>query len=205
MSEPRFNKITLILGARGTGKTTYLIGDKKKGVIGLLEKVYTNRGMKILVICTTDHPHYRHVSLLEKKDFVKFKKGIARIIINPEDINNFCRFLTDSNNLWNTIIIWEEAKDHSETKICKELGRMIRNTKQQNVDMFFMYHSFGETPTDIYRKIDYISLFKTLDHWECRKTFMGSYISRIDKAYKEVQASNNNYINKTVRTIDAIR
>jgi predicted AAA+ superfamily ATPase len=203
MIEPRFNKITLILGARGTGKTTYLIGDKAKGITGLLQKIYSN--WRILVVCTTDHPHYRHISLLDKKDFVKFKKGIARIIINPEDINPFCRFLTDSNNLWNMVIIWEEAKDHSETKICKELGRMMRNTKQQNVDMFFMYHSFGETPTDIYRKIDYICLFKTLDNWNCRKDYMGSYIERIDKAFKKVQASDNNFIYKTVRTIDAIR
>jgi len=204
MSQKRFNKIVLELGARGTGKTTFMIGDKSAKVKGLLE-VYKNTGMKILIVDTDDHPHYRHIPILSKKDFLKFKKGIARIIIDPESINDFCRFLSDSNNQWNTVIVWEDARKHSEKSICKELNRLIGNTKQQNIDMFFMYHSFGETPKDIYRKLDYIVLFKTMDSPEERKEVMSSYIKKLNIAYNQIQASPNRFINKTIGTIDEIK
>lgn len=204
MTTVRFNKIVLLLGARGTGKTTFLIGDKTKKIPGLLN-IYLKKDIKILIVDTDDHPHYRHVPILNKKDFLKFKKGIARIIINPDDINNFCRFLSDSNNQWNTCIVWEDARKHSEKSICKELNRLMANTKQQNIDMFFMYHSFGETPKDIYRKLDYINLFKTMDTPDERKDVTSSYFKKLNAAHKTIMASPNRFINKPILTIDEIR
>lgn len=200
----RFNKIILILGARGTGKTTIVKGDKdvkKKSLFDL----YLAKGMKILVVDTDDHPAYRDVPLLTMQDFPKFKSGVGRILIDPEDISSFCRWFTDSNNHWNTFLVFEDARKHSEKSVCKELNRLMGNSKQQNIDICFMYHSFGETPLDLYRKLDYIELCKTLDTPAIRKESLSACYDKVMIAYEDLKASPNRFKHLTISTIDEIR
>lgn len=204
MQEERFNKVTAIIGARGTGKTTDLLGDEKLKIPSLID-MYESNGIKVLGIFTDDHPSYSDWPILEKKDFHRFKRGHMRVIINPEDIGAFCRYLSDSIVKWNTMLLFEDARNHSEKSFCKELNRLLQNSKQQNSDVFFMYHSFGETPPDLYRKVDYIELHKTLDSPEVRKTNLRSSYNRVMEAYKEIEASSNRFIKRTICTIDEIR
>jgi hypothetical protein len=201
----RFNAVTAIIGARGTGKTTDLMGDEEVGIPSMIEERYIARGIKCLGIFTDDHPSYRHVPILEKKDLHRFKRGFMRVIINPEDISAFCRFFSDSRVKWNTMLLFEDARNHSEKSFCKELNRLLQNSKQQNNDVFFMYHSFGETPPDLYRKTDYILLHKTLDSPERRKNELGSSFVRVMSAYNELSAASNRFESRLIRTIDDIR
>lgn len=202
----RFNKIVALLGARGTGKTTFILGDKAAGISSkLLDLFLKIKKMKILIVCCEDSPVYRHINLITKTQFTAFKTGIARVIINPEDINTFCRFLTDSNNLYNTLLIFDDARNHSSKNICKELNRILNNTKQQNVDIFFMYHSFGEMPRDLYRKIDYIQLFKTTDSPTVRRHEMAPYYNEIMKVYETIKKSSNRFETDIIETIPDIR
>ncbi len=205
MSDTRFNAVTAIIGARGTGKTTDLMGDEGIGIPNMIDERYINRGIKCLGIFTDDHPSYKHVPILEKKDLHRFKRGFMRVIINPEDINTFCRFFSDSPSKWNTMLLFEDARNHSEKSFCKELNRILQNSKQQNNDVFFMYHSFGETPPDLYRKIDYILLHKTLDSPEVRKNQLRSSFARVMSAYNELDASKNRFESRLIKTIDEIR
>ncbi|MDF2449411.1 MAG: hypothetical protein K0R26_1915 [Bacteroidota bacterium] len=200
----RFNKIFTIIGARGTGKTTIVKGDAKLKLRGLID-IYLKKGIKVLIVDTDDHPAYRDVPILTMESFKNFKTGVARILIDPEDINSFCRWFTDSNNHWNTFLIFEDARKHSEKSICKELNRLMGNSKQQNIDICFMYHSFGETPLDLYRKIDYIELCKTLDTPLVRKESLSACFDKVMKAFNTLQASTDRFKHITISTIDEIR
>jgi hypothetical protein len=191
----RFNLVGALLGQRGTGKTLFVLGskysakpeDKKLAVRGLIDIPLSNK-MKVLIILTVDHPAYRHIPLLNQKDYFRFKSGIARIIIKPRQANELFDLIGDeqrSAHMNNTFIICEDAKKYTGKNLSPTLEGLIIDSKQRNIDMIFMYHCFVDTPGDLFTKMDFVQLFKVEDNPEVRRGKISKF-NKFIAAYEEV-------------------
>lgn len=199
MAQERFNKITGIFGKRGTGKTIYTVGDKDLKVQGIIN-FYLARGMKVLIIDTIDHPKYRHIPWMPQNKYEQWKSGAYRIKINITDISKLNKKLSDSPATWNTVLIYEDCRKHTYKSVDDYMIALCGDSKQKNIDIFFMYHNFGECPKDLYRKLDYIDCFKTKDRPVCRKDEMVGYFDEAMKIYNEVKNNTNPFYHKLIDT-----
>ena len=201
MLEDRFNKVFAIFGQRGSGKTEFLKGNAELKIPGIIN-IYPQRtpAMKVLIIDTFDHPSYQNIPILKPKDLQYWQKGIYRCFTNAEDIPKLNRFLRDSPAIWNTLLVYEDAYKHTSKYIDKSLINLMADSKQKNIDICFMYHSFKQAPPDLYRYVDFIELFKTKDTPECRKDYMDVYYNKATEIFNEVKNNKSPFFHKTIDT-----
>lgn len=194
----RINYVCAIIGQRGSGKTDYLKGNATHGIKGVMN-IYPKKGMKVLIIDTFDHPSYKDIPILPMNKFQSFTSGIYRVFCpNPDDVYKLNDLLSKSKVTYNTCLVYEDAFKHTSVKVDKSLMRLMIDSKQKNIDIIFMYHAFMQAPTDLYRFLDFIELFKTRDTPDSRKTFMQGYYNEAIKIYNEVKNHKSPYYHKLI-------
>lgn len=194
----RFNTVGIIIGQRGTGKTSFIKGDVKNNVPGLIP-IYQSKGLKVLIIDTLDHPSYKDIQLLKQNDFKNWKNGIRRIYLEPDNIIKFVDLLNKSPHINNSFIVFEDAGKYTEKSLPRGFKRLIIDSKQRNIDILFCYHCFIDTPTNIFTKSDYIQLFKTEDSPLVRKNNIRLF-EKVQKAYNDVNNNSSNFYGKFIDT-----
>jgi hypothetical protein len=203
----RFNLVGLVIGQRGTGKSLFVTGskytskpeDKKLNIPGLFDTYLNKKNMKVLVIDTLDHPAYRKLPIIKQSDFAKWNSGAVRIFMEPDNIKKLVDLTNRSNNLNNTLIIFEDAGKYTERTLPKEFKRLIIDSKQRNIDIIFMYHCFIDTPSNIFTKSDFIQLFKTEDTPHVRKNNIRLF-EKVLKSHSIVNENNNKFFGKFIDT-----
>jgi hypothetical protein len=204
----RFNKVISITGGRGSGKSLYVLGsnytskkeDKDLKLPGLFDLYLKVKKMKVLIVDTIDHPAYREIPVMPINKLKDWKSGIYRILIQPDDIGKLCKLLNSLDSLWNTAIFFEDAYKHTSKSVCRSMAQLIGDTKQKNIDIFFMYWAYGQMPTDLFRLLDLIECFKTNDTPECRKSFMPGYFDKAMAIYNQVKNDKFPFSHKTIDT-----
>jgi hypothetical protein len=197
MAGEDYNKISLILGKRGTGKTDYLKGNPKHNLRGFIP-LYLKRGMKVLIVDTIDHPSYRDIPIIKKEQLAGWKKGVYRIFCRASEMPELCNLINET--LWNTLVVFEDAHKHQDVRIDKSVMDLMSDSKQKNVDIIFMYHLFAKAPKDLYRYVDFIEVFKTKDHPSVREADMVGYYDAMLSAWNEVMKHPSLYHHKLVNT-----
>jgi hypothetical protein len=185
----RLNLICLILGIRGSGKTTYLLK---------LLAAYITRGTKILIIDTIDHPSYRHIPVMDLKKLKDFKSGVYRVWVRAEDMPKLNYLINSLPNMWNTLLVYEDAYKHTGKNVDKSLKQLIGDSKQKNIDIIFMYWSWMQAPGDLYRMLDVIECFKTKDSPEARKSYMGGYFEEAIQIWQSIMNHESQYHHKLI-------
>ncbi|MBS1647366.1 MAG: hypothetical protein JST67_08495 [Bacteroidetes bacterium] len=156
--------------------------------------------MKVLIIDTLDHPSYRNIPVLPKSKFSNWENGIYRVFTTREEIPKLNHFINSSPSVWNTCLVYEDAYKHTSKIIDKSLIQLMADSKQKNIDIVFMYHSFAQAPPDLYRYLDFIELFKTKDSPQCRKNYMPGYYDFAEKIYNEVKKNPSPFFHKMIDT-----
>lgn len=199
MTDVRFNKVFGIFGDRGTGKTEFAKGNPKFNLPGLIN-MYLKKGMKVYIIDTMDHPAWRSFPVLPMEKFDDFKKGACRIICNADDIPKLNYLLNASDNVYNSLLLYEDARKHTYMKVDKSLIRLIGDSKQKNIDIGFMYHCFAHCPLDLYRYFDFIELFKTKDSPMVREKAFAADLDGIMATYNKVKNDPSRFYHATIDT-----
>ncbi len=184
----RINKVSILLGNRGTGKTFYSLE--------LIKKYRTaHPEQKILIIDTLDHPDYALIASIEIKDLKAWRKpSVYRIYgSNTREIIEAIK-----QNVSNCLIIFEDASKYIGKLMDSHVRTMIFDSKQKNNDLIFLFHGFMATPPELFRISDTITLFKTGDHPRARKNEMVNF-NEIVKIYDEVQSNKIAWFNKTIQ------
>lgn len=203
----RFNLVGLIIGQRGTGKSLFVLGskytareqDKNLGIAGVIDTYLVKKKMKVLIIDTLDHPSYRSIEVLKQSDFKKFKTGIKRIYLEPDNVLKLVNYINQSPHMNNTLIVFEDAVKYTGARLDNYFKRLIADSKQRNIDIIFMYHCFIDTPSNIFTKSDFIQLFKTEDNPYVRKNTLRLF-DKILNAYEIVKSNANNFYGKYIDT-----
>lgn len=198
----RTNAIIGIIGGRGTGKTTYLLGDQSLNIQGLLE---ASSQQKHLIIDTIDHPMYQgRVPVLDHEGLKKFglnrdAKGTARIFpAIGESMNDILSLV--SNYFWNGTLVLEDAAKYVGHMGDNAISNLCRDSKQKNVDLVMMWHDFDDCPKSMRKLWDYLNIRKT----SITERGLRDYRNKVPKfelveiVNREVQESANKFANETI-------
>ena len=188
MAEKRINKVTVLLGRRGSGKTYHLIND----FIPMYRDFHPD--MKILIVDTCDHPDYNLIASIEIDDIKRWNKASVYRIFDS-DIEKVFREI--STNLKNCLIIFEDATKYVGKTLTMDTRKFIYDSKQKNLDLIFLFHGFAAAPPEIFRICDAITMFET-DNPEYRRKELIEY-EKINSAYKKIIASKKPYQHETIR------
>lgn len=163
MSEKRINSCSIVVGARGCGKTDYekriikASPMKRKLIVDLFEApVWSN--MK-----THDDPagENHFIPIIYEEDFSSWHEGIRRMITS--DMEKTMEFLVD--RLFNTLLILEDSQRYINSRgLSKFQSRFIIETKQKNCDIITNFHLMKKIPEDLIALSDDITIFKTSEN-----------------------------------------
>lgn len=194
-ADKRFNYVSVLVGDRGTGKTTWLKGDPSVNIKGLFPS-YLEQNKKVLITDTLDHPAYREFPMIRMEQIPRWKKGVYRLIIRPDEFVPAIEYFQE--HIWNALVVVEDAYKVMQERIPKPVSRYIIDTKQKNVDMIFMYHTWGWVVPKLATICDAFEIFKTEDSPEIRKQAIAGCYNRVLQAYNQVMADPSPFARKSV-------
>lgn len=157
----RTNKVILIVGNRGTGKTDYV-----KNLI--LSQMQTFP--KQLVVDTFDSDVWHNlqtwnnpqgfnieVPVIQGKDLGRWRKGIARMF--SAEIKPMLAQIQEGAK--NTFLVFEDATKYVGSRLTDDMRKFVLDSKQKNLDIVFIFHSLASIPPELVRVSDILVLFKT--------------------------------------------
>jgi hypothetical protein len=190
------NKVILLAGARGTGKTTLIKN----------EIVLPSPLPKKLIVDTFDNPVWKDMSTFDHPENEAIKvpvipeesleywyKGLYRCYSSqPKEL-----FKTLTNVLRNTLLVIEDAtKAISNKEAPDSVMKFVYDSKQKNLNIVLCFHSLTDIPANLVRGADYITLLKTGEP-EVPGKFKG--VPGITEAFDYVKQSENRYENVTLQ------
>lgn len=175
------NRISLIIGQRGTGKTTFG-----------LQLVNASPLKKKLIIDTFEHPSYKEFETITAAKLPRWIKGKKRLLYRTEEdmdmINDY---------VYNTLIVMEDCTKYLTGDLKQNIKSILFDSKQKNNDIIMMYHGFSFIPPKILANCTDITLFKVGENINNHKSKIPSF-ETIHKAHQAIQASSNIYERKTI-------
>lgn len=183
----RLNKLSIILGRKGSGKSYYTINT----LIPAYRKAFPDK--KILIYDTNDHMAYRFVPQI-KLTMLKRWTGGGTYRLCEVDTDSALSAI--SEHMYNGLLICEDATKYINSRLQKPVFRSIIDSKQHNLDLVFQFHGFAVCPPEILRQCDILTLFRC-DTPLPRKNMLAEY-DVIFSAYEKVQSSRDKYPFETV-------
>ncbi|MDX1447218.1 hypothetical protein [Lishizhenia sp.] len=190
----RTNKVNLIAGGRGTGKTDYT-----------KQVIQASIMPKKLIVDTFDNPPWRNfktwnhpewerlkIPLIPDIKYLKnWKQGTYRIVV--KDFEEFNQFIEE--HVFNALILYEDATRFIGSTLDPNLKSFIYDTKQKNIDMLFVFHSLASIPPELVRSSDTLTLFKTNEGHPDKKKYPWPDIPIVMDGLRE---STNRFLNFTI-------
>jgi len=177
-----------------------LIGKRYSGKSTLTQKLIKGSKMpKKLIVDTLYHPDYDHLPEIKgtERSFKNWKKGTYRLVSKVEDIEDNLSLMADY--LSNCLIVFEDGKRYLKPKLQSQVMRLIGDSRQRKVDIVFQFHEWEMVPLDVYRYLDFITIFKTKTSPVTRKNYIIPF-EPIFKAYQRVKKHKNTHYHLTVST-----
>lgn len=192
-TEPRTNKVTLIIGGRNEGKTDFI-----KNLIYPLKQ-------QVIICDTFDVPVWRNfktflhpervseeITMCQVEGMMKAKQKAIRVINSNTDLI----FDHIQHHVWNRFIVIEDATRFVDANVQDNVKNFVLDTKQRNIDLVFTFHSLSDVPPKLIRWSDYITLFKTQENYT--STIRNKIPNqKIEKAFERVKQMPK-YANLTV-------
>jgi len=179
-------KIIVMIGGRGTGKTT------------LAKQILENHpSRRQLVVDTMDHPGWAHLDKRhELADLQRFKSGSLRIFgPMPRELIKAIR-----QHVKNSLIIFEDARKFTGNRISEDMEAILIDSKQRGNEILFMYHGYPLVPRSMGYYMDRLILLKTnILPNNSHKDRFGD-IETVIQAAERVNAHPNRYHYETVIT-----
>jgi len=189
----RTNKIILVVGNRGTGKTDFCknILDTLPQPKKLILDTFDNpawRNMK-----TWNHPEWesRVIPIMPIEDIERHRSGMYRIAesdtIHSQDmIDKHCM---------DTGLIMEDASRYFPLNLSRSQKNYLLNSKQKNTDIILVFHYLATVPPELVKMADYITLFKTGEgDFNDKKYFHTGF----REAFEYLKKAKNRFENVTI-------
>lgn len=188
------NKVILVAGARGTGKT------------GLLKKLIKSSPLpKKLVVDTFDSAPWATmethddpegintlVPIMDPERLPQWKSGLYRTF--SSDTNRMFELIDSS--VVNALVVFEDATKYIGSRLSDEMRRFVYDSKQKNLNLVFVFHSLASIPPELVRCADFITLFKTNEGKPSDKKYP---FPDLPLVMDHLRQSSNRYENVTIR------
>lgn len=194
----RTNKVILLAGTRGVGKTDFI------------KPLVKNSNLpKKLIVDTFDTPvwhnletHNRpewkniNVPIVEMKNFKNWKSGTYRSF--SSDTEQMMSAI--QKDVTNCFIVFEDATKYVRANLQKDVRNFVLDSKQKNLDILFVFHSLASIPRELARISDILVIKKTSEALDT--TLKNKFpTSKFEKAFLDVQQSKDRYYNKAIHLI----
>jgi hypothetical protein len=171
----RLSELTIIVGKKGSGKTTFT----KENIVNRVRK-------KVLIVDTfADHPAYKEYPLIptDKADmFLKNWKSGKMLIAHPNPLELFPIF---ELRIRNTMLILEDAKKYLTDSTPEEIRRLIIDHKNKGIDIVLMFHTLSQVPKFIRQMYENIIIFHTKDTvQDVKKLYVGDVALSLERVNK---------------------
>ncbi len=191
----RVNQVNTIIGTRGTGKTKFIQGDQDLKVNGIIPTYLSkHKNMKVLIVDTFDNPVWNMVPIMKVNDLPLWKKGYYRVFdSNPERL-----MAAIEKYIYNTAIFFEDATKIIGNKLNDNEKNFVIDSKQKNLDLWFIFHSLSIVPKDLIRVQDYTVLFKTNESWDSFLRTKYNNNKELSEAFERINSHESKYYNETI-------
>lgn len=178
----RLNKIIVVVGRRGSGKTTFA------------KMLIDCSPLKVLVLDTFDHPDYRHLTTIKPEQLSRWKGGNVRLH-SGDPVEN-CQLIFDK--VHNSLIVFEDCRRYIEPTVQKPIRQGIVEHRNKNNDLVFMFHSLKDVPPYLCSMYNSIVLFKTNDNVKGERQVKYSNWDEITAAHNRVMQNKVAWYNETI-------
>lgn len=195
MTETRTNKVILVVGGRGVGKTSWLkkLILKSKFQKKLIVEMFHSPVWHDFE--TFDNPEGAFEMIpvipMNAKLMKRWKRGVAFTYSSSKaEI-----FEVIESAIMNCLVVFEDATKYLKRSLTDEQESFVVDSKQKNVDLIFVFHSLSAVPPRLVALSDILVLFKTKD---------GKLKSAYDpwpelqQNIDELRNSNNKYVHKII-------
>lgn len=189
--------VNIIVGARKTGKTTFVLGNQQIKIPGLMREYWQKKYKRILTVDTDPtREDYQHIPLITLEQLPYWKSGNVRLCAN--DFDQLIEMLYKLP-LKECFINFEDAKKYVPTNLNGTYWeKFLIDTKKNKIDCIFMYHSWGWLPNGLITMCDRVEVFKTNTGPFGYKQKLGGFFEDAVEAHKQVTASSNRFIHLTI-------
>lgn len=177
----RLNKIILVVGRRGSGKTTFA------------KKLASSQNKKILVVDTFDHPSYVDYKLLTTDKLAYWQKGAYRVF----DKDPLTMLLTINTVVRNAFLILEDAAKYLSGNTPKEIKNILIDSRNRNLDIILMFHNLSDIPPYIAKMCNDIVLFRTNDNMDKTQAKFFNF-HELQKLHTEIKANKSPHYYKII-------
>lgn len=184
----RTTRIVLIVGGKGSGKSTF--------INEILKPIAIENQHKILIADTVNNGIYNDTPVVSKSKFGAWCRnkdmlGPARLIINePNYLAEMItfHFKIYGNDYPTCTLFIEDAKRLTGDNLPKALDAYFQNSKQFGVDIVMPFHSIVRVPPRAWDLADELLLFKSkCDEKEIPKRIKGDYADDVLIAYNKLK------------------
>lgn len=150
MSSVRLNKLYLIAGQRGTGKTT------------IAQKLAEASGKKVIVVDTDAHPAYDSYESIaaDAASIASFDGSKGRILAT--DVDMVLMLLNKYQS--NAFILLEDAPKYLDSNLSRATKAFIIDMRKRNFDVAIMFHSLSDIPPYLCKNYNTLIIFKVDDN-----------------------------------------
>jgi len=155
MTEGRKAKLVIVVGATGTGKTTWLINLCKQ--IG-----YTNALAYVSELNIDDKVFKPFKTITELQAYTGGWAKLSDIDIEYKDLMQKV-IGGKSTGYRNGAFIVDDAGEYEDEKVTDELKKLARMKRHISVDLFYIYHGLTDIPIQLFKYATDIVMFHTTD------------------------------------------
>lgn len=183
------NNRMLLIGAGGTGKSTFIHN---------IMCLYINSGIKekVLIYDIDINPHYARYPIIPKESVHRWKKGIARVI--DTDYEAAIRYL---NKCENALIVLEDCSKYlvfSASKPPDYVRSFVFGAKQRYCDTLVTFHGWKLTDSLFLNNCDCLELFKTGEKISLFQAKIPMY-EQIEPIHDEIKRNPSKYFHKSIK------
>jgi nucleoside-triphosphatase THEP1 len=176
--------VALVVGGRGTGKSTYL------------KKIVDKSAKKVLVFDIDENKIYAGMPTIDISEIDKLSGWKAgKYLIT--DIDYELVFTKIYDYVKDALIIIEDASKYIENQIRGDLKKMVLASKQRGLDIIFTFHRFKDVPKKLCSYSDFAVIFKTAEN--IRESKDRVPMGWVEPVWEEVKAHPSRFFNKTAR------
>ncbi len=192
-------EVELLLGAKGTGKTPYIVGDVEHGIESEIDRLIKEGFQKFITLDRIAHPKYSDMPIMPKEKIPYFTRGVVRII-EPTMKGMMQALNLINEHVTDAVINYEDAKRIEAIKLSDPSMCIVSNSKNVNNHVKFMYHGWKFVPLDLLPLLDKITM------WKINRSLLpreedeldDKQIQLIHDCFNEVKSNPDPFFRKTI-------
>ncbi|MGZ3983398.1 MAG: hypothetical protein ACXVJE_19375 [Mucilaginibacter sp.] len=177
----------IVVGRKHTGKST-----------GLAETATSYAGNKVLIIDVNRSPAYNKFAEITIDQLKRLKSGKVKLVGTPDEDT----LKTIAKEFRGGLIIFEDCTKYISGNVRPEIRTFLVDHRMWQCDLIFTFHSLKMIPPFFWQMISYVKILKTQENFinAANRNRVPNF-EKIVEAYKEVEASPDNYYSVTVETL----